>query len=1513
MPDDDRTPPSLRVIAVGSSAGGLDALTKLLGAVDAGLGWCFVLAQHLSPTDQSALVSLLGRITALRVVEATDGAELESDVVFVAPPGVDIVVSGTTLGLVEPDDGHRPWPSIDRLLTSAADALGGDCVGVVLSGTGEDGAAGVEAIKGAGGVVIVQDQTTAAFGAMPGAAYATGSVDLQLAPQDIPAALERILAADAGDRAVADHARSATPGGAQGLDDAAIEDVIAALRSATGVDYSGYKRSTMRRQVERRLRIVNRTPADYVGVLARDAAEAEALSRGVLVGVTAFFRDRPVWDALADQLRVLVDNLEPVTQLRIWVPGCASGEEAYTVAMLAAEALGSTYGDLSGRMKIFATDLDERALAVARRARYSEAAVAAVPEELRERWMRQIEQDWEVIPTLRECVVIARHNVAFDPPFPRIHLISLRNTLIYFQPHLQDRVLQLCRFALRPDGLLVLGKSERVPRADALFSVAEQGHRIYRRRYSTEVVALPSGRYAPTLRVAAAPLEVAAEHDHGIAHYRRLLQVLAAPALVLDDQDTLIEVIGDVSTWCAVAEGRHTGHVADLLRKPYRLLVRTMLSQLRHSAPDVVIREVSGPDGPVEVTVTRLSSGGVGAAVSFRVLQARPGASDPNIPMDATASQVNAALESAQDALQATVEDLGSSNEELQALNEELQASTEELQATSEEAQASNEELEAANEELTTLNQELQARGAELMNANTDLENIQASLTSGLVMVDRDLRVTRYSPLAVRVFSLIREDIGRPLPAVPTTIAIPTLTADLLDTMASRATRLIELSHGDRDFLLQIQPYTGSSGEVLGALVVVIDVSDVAEARRDRERALTNLQTVAESVRELVWQRDGSAALTFLTSRVEDIYGLDRDRVLADPALLVGAVYPADRERVAAATASADRRWQVEYRIVRPDGTIRWIDESAAQNGSGADRTVTGSALDVTDRHQLQRAATQRGAVLDALLSTRTVGVLVLDANDRILQISDSVAAIIGYPPETLVGTPLNVLLEPDPVAALLPGSTVREELAAGRMLAADGTYRAVTMELLLIAPVDDADPDEVPGRVVVVHDVSRLREISADLADREQFDQQTGLLTRTYFRSRTDELVTAGIEGLAVLLIDLDGFKEVNDRLGHRAGDVVLAAVASRLQRTARRHDIIGRLGGDEFAVLITRVEDLDGIETLVHRLLSAVREPIDVDGTRAYVSASVGIAMQPQDGRTADELLHNADTAMYVAKQRGRDRHAYFTNEMNDRADERSALRHALADAVRHRNFELHYQPVLEVTTRRVVYVEALLRWRRGDELVAAESFITHAADTGQLRAIGRIVLGLLDADITTMHGRLGDCQPRVAVNLSAPELEERTTTDWLLAWNPAGGFDRVIAEVTESTLLVPGGRAMDTLAVLRRLGVTIGIDDFGTGYSNLELLGRLAPEIIKIDRSLLDRACEPDQRGSKILQAAIQLAHAVDAQVVVEGVADQLMWEHVVGVGAELAQGYFLAPPMSLPMLIDWITVPANVRPQ
>ncbi|MBJ7291607.1 EAL domain-containing protein, partial [Williamsia sp.] len=901
----------------------------------------------------------------------------------------------------------------------------------------------------------------------------------------------------------------------------------------------------------------------------------------------------------------------------------------------------------------------------------------------------------------------------------------------------------------------------------------------------------------------------------------------------------------------------------------------------------------------------RLIGKGSGSVLSFRRLaDAPPSPPEPTDPLQHSSDDElvpSSELQAIQDALQSTIEDLSSSNEELQALNEELQASSEELQATSEEAQASNEELEATNEELTTLNSELQLRSNELIRVNADLENIQTSMTSGLVIVDREMRVTRYTPLAVRLFSLIDEDLGRPLPAVPTTIPIPGFRGDLEATIRSRDPKLRELTSDDRDLLIQTQPYVDAADEVRGAIVIVTDVGEVADERRGREAALANLNQVAESVRELVWQRTLSGELTMVTSRVEELYGLDRAAVLDDPGLLLAAVHPDDRDRLQTAMASADRRWQLEYRIVRPDGSVRWLAESAQfvpGNGVEPDHVV-GSSLDVTEQYELRRLADRRSGVLDAVLRTEATGVLVLDADDRVLSANAGISALTGYTSSFLIGTPMTVLLEPDP-----DGRVEREGDAdvPRRVVTADGVARPVTVEVQTVS-LDGDHQRDAPRKIVLVRDITRMREITTELANREQYDLQTGLLTRTYLRSKTAELMVSGVNSVALLWIDLDGFKEVNDRFGHRAGDLVLATIATRLHQAAGRHDVVGRLGGDEFALLVTRSQDLHALDSLALRVLAAIREPIPLHDSMAYVSASVGIAVHPQDASTADELLHNADTAMYVAKDRGRDRHAYFAQEMNAAADDRAAMRQRLGAALSRNDFVMHYQPVVDIGTGGVALIEALVRWRRDGEVVSASEFIDYAAETGQMRALGRIVLQLVDADISALHAALGDRQPSVAVNLSVTELDERDITDWLLAWEPAGGLGKIVAEVTESVLLGPDSRALDTLGLLRRLGATISIDDFGTGYSNLELLDRLEPGIIKVDRSLLRRAQE-DERGVNILDAAVQLAHALDAKVVLEGVEDEEMLAIAGEKQADLAQGYHIARPMPLPEIIDWI---------
>lgn len=723
MVDGNDGHPRLRVVGVGSSAGGLDAVAKFLSGAPAAAPWCFVVAQHRAPHQDSALVELLSHHTAMAVVAAVEGAKLEPGVVYVGPPGSDIVVAKDSIRLPQPSPHKRPWPNIDRLLQSLASEFGPDAVGVVLSGSGGDGAAGATAIRDGGGVVAVQDPTTAAFEQMPTSTLDTGSVNLTAPAESIGTELHDLLFGRSArpadektgpttDGAADDRPRSEVSTDTPDPDAADLATIVECLRLATGIDYSGYKRSTLSRQIERRRHGKGISVAEYAASLADDTAEAGALARAILVSVTSFFRDGAVWESVGLRLKTVVRSLAAHEPLRLWIPGCATGEEAYTIAMLAADALdgAENRSGLSSRLKVFATDLDDAALTVARRGQYRATEVEAVPQRLRDRWMYQSTAGWAVVPELRECMVIARHNVAYDPPFPRVHLISLRNTLIYFEPRLQARVMDLCHYALVPDGLVVLGLSERISNVDAVFTAVDYTHRIYRRGDSSRLpsIAVTRRLQAPPAGGANFPSGTGPTRADTELPYRRILQITSAPMLIVDDRDVLIEVIGDVSRWCTVGEGRQTGAVAEIIREPYRLTVRTLLSRLRQT-DSTTVELVAGEAHRVRITGARVSTEfTTRTVVSFRAEESAPthGTVDSSTPV----LDMNAQLDSTQRALEAIVADLGSSNEELQAMNEELQASSEELQATTEEAQAANEELEATNEELTTLNQELQAR-----------------------------------------------------------------------------------------------------------------------------------------------------------------------------------------------------------------------------------------------------------------------------------------------------------------------------------------------------------------------------------------------------------------------------------------------------------------------------------------------------------------------------------------------------------------------------------------------------------------------------------------------------------------------------------------------------------------------------------------------------------------------------------------------------------------------------------
>ncbi|WP_254216970.1 chemotaxis protein CheB [Synechococcus sp. CCY 9618] len=1028
----------VHLVGIGASAGGLEALQAFVGSLMPGGSVAYVVAQHLAPDHRSLIVDLLGRTTELEVLVAVDGAELRPDTIAVAPPNHDIAVQQNRLVVVDPDPRFGPSPCVDRLFESIAEHWAERGVAVVLSGTGSDGARGLRAVRAAGGLTIAQSPDSARFDGMPSAAIALGGADLVLDPAAIAKRLDELMRGD-GDW-VGRCLPEAEP--------VNLSSVMGQLKHMTGIDFSQYKASTLRRQLQRRMAIRQVDSVEgYLQLMATDANEPIALAQNLLVTVTSFFRDPEPFAALGDVLRAYVAQRPRKDRLRVWVPGCATGEEVFSLGMLISEVLDHPL-DLSNHLKIFGTDLDEESLAVARRATYSAAAAIAIPEELRDRFVVQRNGDIVISEALRNCVVFARHNVGEDPPFPRLDLISCRNTLIYFTPPLQERVLSLFRFGLLPAGLLFLGHSESLGNRTPGFGVADAEHRIFFRtaeRQPPRNSSFALSQQRATVPVApAGRLSILRETipEQHIATLEALVRSTCPPCVVLDENHELVEVIGEVRPFCRLPEGRISSAATTFLLPELQAEARALFLMVRADGLPIRSRLVHLPEFDIRLRLeARPMRVGDRVLTVLTFLQESSGSAD--VPstinafdrdgdFDREISRLENELLNSQDSLRRSLADLEGANEELEASAEELQASSEELQSSNEELESSNEELQATNEELGTLNQQLRTRGDELVQLTTDLENIQTSLNQGMVIVDKDLRVTRFTPLAVRVFALVDGDIGQPLLGVPTTVGLPGLRAALGEVLAGAPRRSIEAFSEEVAYMAQVLPYQEREGQRRGAIVTLTDVSELVALRRAAEASLGEFSSLTDALDEAVWKRDYTMRrLLYASRRFLPLTGWSPAELFDKPELLDEAIDPADRERVWASRDLRQGGWSVQYRITTRDGLRRWVLETGKVLNEEMDRYVVGTLSDVTAEHRVEEHSRDLGLLLETLISSQSFAMVVLDASQRVVKVNGTLCQLIGFEPDSLVGSPASLFCD-------LP-----ELLAGGQPLRSDAPARA--------------------------------------------------------------------------------------------------------------------------------------------------------------------------------------------------------------------------------------------------------------------------------------------------------------------------------------------------------------------------------------------------------------------------------------------------------------------------------------
>ena len=848
------------IVGVGASAGGLEAFTQMLGALPADTGMAFVLVQHLSPSRASLLAEILSRVTAMPVLEVQDEPRVKPDHVYVIPPNRDMVISRGSLQLLPRDQARGLRRPIDLFLRSLAEDLREMAIGVILSGTANDGTLGLEEIKAEGGITFAQDDTAQQSG-MPRNAVASGCVDFVLPPAGIAREIERIARHPHVARAA--RARPASPAG-----EPDPGKVLAAVRKVTGIDFTQYKASTLYRRITRRM-VLHRIDEmrDYVRFLRQNPAEVEALYQDILIPVTRFFRDPEAFEALkVTVLPRLFRDRSRNEPLRVWTLGCSTGEEAYSLAILFAEFLEFRSSRLP--IQVFATDLNGAGIEKARAGVYPQSIAHDVSPERLRRFFAEVDGSYRINKTIRDMCVFARHNVLTDPPFSQLDLISCRNLLIYLEPALQQKVVPLLHYALKPAGFLWLGSSETIGSYRDLFEATEAGHKSYAKKPSTRRAVfshagMAQGRGEPGPgpdRSSPAGADVQKEAD------RILLARYVPPSVLVNADLEILQFRGDTGPFLAPAPGKASLNLLRMARPGLAAALRAAIARARKEG--VPVREeglqLDPADGTRQtdlevVPVKGSSAGGSGFLVLFegsspaspaerqgrgRTPKRRARAAASEQAVLGENARLAQELTATREYLQAVIEQQEAANEELQSANEEAQSANEELQSINEELETSKEEIQSSNEELATVNDELQNRNAELGLLNNDLFNFLSSIHMAIVFVGKNLCVRRFTPMAEKILNLIPADLGRPIGDLKLSLSLPDLEPLLVEVIDTASTREYEVQDRQgRWYSLRIRPYKTLENEIDGAVILLVDIDTL---RRAREYAESIVATVRE-------------------------------------------------------------------------------------------------------------------------------------------------------------------------------------------------------------------------------------------------------------------------------------------------------------------------------------------------------------------------------------------------------------------------------------------------------------------------------------------------------------------------------------------------------------------------------------------------------------------------------------------------------------------------------------------
>jgi len=1374
------------VVGLGASAGGLEPLEKFFAAVPADSGLCFVVIQHLSPDFKSMMDEILARITPMPIVKVTEPVEIAANTIYIIAPRKEMVMQGNHLLTRDKPLEQQLNLPINAFFTSLAREQGPRSIAIVLSGTGTDGSLGIKDVQEAGGLVLAQSIDTARFDGMPKSAVNTGFVDASVAPEDMPAILLEYIANPSevllGLRT---ERRLGEPL-------SGVAAVLEKLRETYGLDFNFYKPGTIARRIDRRVSLgTTGVFQDYIDLVLDNSHELDRLYKDLLIGVTRFFRDSQAFQILEQAvIPQILDAVAENSEIKIWVPGCATGEEAYSLGILfleACERLGR-----EAKLKIFATDMHRDSLAHAAEGTFSEESLTSiVPEERRHRYfIKEPNGLYRVAPHLRKRMIFSQHNLLKDPPFTKVDLVSCRNLLIYFQPAAQNKVLASFHFALKHKGFLFLGPSEGTGHLAHEYDVVDRQWKIFRKsrniRLSND---LRQDLKVPLGQTPLAPLiSPTARMQHV---YDELMNRYMPAAILINEQREIVHIFGGAARFVKPPAGQMSKDLVGLTQGDLKIALASVLQAASKRKERTELRGVRFADergeSIVDIVVEPVSEKQRSGSLAMVLFEERV----LPTPLDAspTASfQVSdearvrilgleQELQQNREALQSTIEELETSGEELQAANEELLASNEEMQST-------NEELHSVNEELYSVNSEHELKIKELNELTADWRNLVRSIDIGVVFLDNDYRIRLFSPKATEAFNLLPQDSGRDMRHLRSKIAEDDIFEALARVIATRKPQESrQTSEDGKTYLRRILPYEGLDHMASGVVITLVDITALKKAEE-----------------------------------------------------------------------------------------------------------------------QLQ---------IDAVALESLEGMMVTDAGGTILRVNRAFSEITGYSAEEVAGkTP-----------AILKSGKYEQEFYAElwRQLLQQGSWKGeiwnkrkdgtIFPQRLSISAVRAAT-GITTHYVATFFDISERKQAEAKIREMAFYDPLTNLPNRRLFTDRLSQaLVASSRSGQygALLMLDLDNFKTINDVHGHAAGDRLLVEVAHRLLKTVRESDTVSRLGGDEFVLILENfgADELLAagfIEQTASKILAVLNEPYFIEAgdpsVRFHTSASCGIAMFQGTQVATEDLMKRADVALYQAKDAGKNTSRFFSEITQAEVYRNAELMLELRSALEHGHFQLYFQPQLD-DQKRIVAAEALIRWQQPNgTLVSPAEFIPYAEKSGLILPIGNWVLTEACKTLSGWAKNPVTASLRLAVNLSARQFHQAGFYDSICtlldyyAVNPA----LLELELTESSVIDNIGDAVAKMNSLKKLGLRLSLDDFGSGYSSLTYLKRLPFNHLKIDQSFV-RDIMNDRDDAAIVRTIIAMGRALRLVVTAEGVETEAQHRYLQRKGCRMFQGFLFSEPLSL----------------